>query len=94
MFKMEFKNFETQIERVRACSVNAVDTKVRRGVYDDYPTTTNVSHVHTRSLASMVRARSRMSSERTIGAVPKSAGYHTLGYILNMAKDDVFSAYN
>jgi NADPH:quinone reductase-like Zn-dependent oxidoreductase len=45
MFKREFKNFETQIERVRACSVNTVDTKVHRGVYGDYPTTTNASHV-------------------------------------------------
>jgi len=33
----EFENVETQFERVRACSVNAVDVKIRRGVYEDYP---------------------------------------------------------
>jgi hypothetical protein len=34
------------------------------------------------------------STWRGIRAVVESADYHTLGYILNMAKEDVFSAYS
>jgi hypothetical protein len=66
--KGEFENVETQIERVRACSVNLVDTKVRRGVYDDYPDYYERVHIHTRSSASMARARSRMSNQMSLAS--------------------------